>query len=388
MFSLTVIPPDGVQVVSRAIRRLIVGSAIALALALSLHTIISVLALMESASLRLGEIAGADFVLTAGLGIGACLVILLTAGIGGDSWPRNPAMLVPGVLVLFSSVLASHAASSMIHPLPRVVLTALHQGATAVWIGGLPYLWLTLKLASDPRTASRLARNFSRLAMISVGVLAGAGLGLGATYIGSLQALYGTAYGAMAIAKIALFACLLVLGKINHGIVCRRLARMSSLQTLRRLIEAEMGFGVIVILAAASMTSQPPALDLVVGRVTSAEILTRLKPSWPRLKTPDLHELAYFIARADATSAPSPADVSRTVTGDTLPTSRADQEWSEYNHHWAGFIVLLVGLMALAARIWDVPLTRAWPLFLALAAFMFFRADPENWPLGPRGVLG
>jgi len=46
--------------------------------------------------------------------------------------------------------------------------------------------------------------------------------------------------------------------------------------------------------------------------------------------------------------------------------------------------VLLVGLAALLDATGRVPLARHWPLlFLALAAFIIIRSDPETWPLGP-----
>src|SRR5204862_6362956 len=42
--------------------------------------------------------------------------------------------------------------------------------------------------------------------------------------------------------------------------------------------------------------------------------------------------------------------------------------------------------LALLARTGTAPWARNWPLaFLGLAVFLFLRADPENWPLGPRG---
>ena len=66
------------------------------------------------------------------------------------------------------------------------------------------------------------------------------------------------------------------------------------------------------------------------------------------------------------------------------PVTPADIAWSEYNHHWAGLVVLAAGVLSYLAR-W-IPWARHWPLvFLGLAAFLFLRADPENWPLGPRG---
>jgi putative copper resistance protein D len=66
--------------------------------------------------------------------------------------------------------------------------------------------------------------------------------------------------------------------------------------------------------------------------------------------------------------------------------NKMEQEWSDYNHHWAGIIVLMAGLLAMLGR-WDrARWARHWPLaFLGLALFLFLRADPEAWPLGPRG---
>jgi putative copper resistance protein D len=63
----------------------------------------------------------------------------------------------------------------------------------------------------------------------------------------------------------------------------------------------------------------------------------------------------------------------------------ADIAWSEYNHHWAGIIVAATGLLALLFRLSPLSWARYWPLmFVALAVFIVLRADPENWPLGPR----
>src|SRR5262249_6099929 len=57
-------------------------------------------------------------------------------------------------------------------------------------------------------------------------------------------------------------------------------------------------------------------------------------------------------------------------------------------HHWAGLVVLIMGVLALAARSRYARWARNWPLsFLALAVFLFFRADPGSWPLGGNGFL-
>ena len=50
-------------------------------------------------------------------------------------------------------------------------------------------------------------------------------------------------------------------------------------------------------------------------------------------------------------------------------------------------IVSLVGLLALANRA-GVGWAKHWPLaFLALAIFLFFRSDPETWPMGDISFL-
>jgi copper resistance protein D len=68
----------------------------------------------------------------------------------------------------------------------------------------------------------------------------------------------------------------------------------------------------------------------------------------------------------------------------TQPSTPADKAWSEYNHHWAGLVVLAAGILSVLAR--RVSWARHWPIiFLGLAVFLFLRADAENWPLGPRG---
>ena len=64
----------------------------------------------------------------------------------------------------------------------------------------------------------------------------------------------------------------------------------------------------------------------------------------------------------------------------------ADIAWSEYNHNCAGLVVFLMGILALLSRSRYFPWAKIWPLsFLLLAVFLFFRADPENWPIGPNG---
>ena len=151
---------------------------------------------------------------------------------------------------------------------------------------------------------------------------------------------------------------------------------------LRRFTEVEVGVGMTVLLAAASLTSTPPAIDVLAGRVTAHEIVQRMKPRWPRLETPPVSELSPATPLEPNWDSRSTASF---VPGQSVhPNTPADIAWLEYNHHWAGLVMLAIGMLAfLAGRfVW----ARHWPLaFLGLAVFLLIRADSENWPLGPRG---
>ncbi|HMJ21509.1 MAG TPA: CopD family protein, partial [Terriglobales bacterium] len=173
-----------------------------------------------------------------------------------------------------------------------IASTAAHQLAAATWIGGLPYLLLALRHAS-PRDAFVICKRFSRLAFASVVLLFGAGVVLSIFYIGAPAALYGTTYGIMVVAKMLLFGLVVSLGALNFRLIRNRGQDISGwLNRLSRISEAEIGIGITVILAAASLTSQPPAVDLVKNRVSLHTITERFSPKLPRMKTPPLATLS------------------------------------------------------------------------------------------------
>lgn len=64
----------------------------------------------------------------------------------------------------------------------------------------------------------------------------------------------------------------------------------------------------------------------------------------------------------------------------------ADKRFSEFNHHFAGIFVLLVGLLALLEPhiISRVPTARyLWSAFFFIPGiYLFFFSDPESWPFG------
>lgn len=269
------------------------------------------------------------------------------------------------------SAALSHALAALERRPLLLALDAVHQVAAAVWVGGLAHLVLFAARVDRGKAQGWPAavRRFSNLALGCVVALVVAGTGLSALYVGDPAALLGTAYGIMVLTKVVLLAGILGLAAVARRCVVRAVEPAPRLR-LARLVEVELGLGLTALYAAAALTSLPPAVDVGADRASLAEVAARLAPGMPRLTSPAVDDL---LRTADPLMV---ASERRTAV---------ERAWSEYNHHWAGLVVLLMGLLASAEGL-GVRAARHWPLgFLGLAAFLATRADPRAWPLGPAG---
>ena len=366
-------------------RRLMFYAAGALAFVQVCYVAADSAVLAGTTGLHVRDMAGANFFIAGVTGASAALAV--AAITARRRWRPTPVLLAPAVVILGALVATSHAAGRMEGRTALMGLDALHLTAVAAWVGGLPYLVLGLARAPDLRMAQWLCRRFSSMAVPSVIVVVAAACLLSLAYIDSREAVYGTAYGVMVVSKAILLAVLLVFGGINFFLV-RRMHEGADrlLMLLRRFAEAEVGIGFTIVLAAASLSSQPPAADLMSNRVRFSEIVQRFSPQWPRLQTPPVSALSPATPLGFDDAGNGLQGTLAFVPGASYqPNTPDDIAWSEYNHHWAGLIVLAAGLLAFLARWPAMGWARHWPLaFLGLAAFLFLRADPENWPLGPR----
>ena len=382
---------DGERLEVRA-RRFLFWSALAFTLAEVAVVAVQCAVLMGTVDLELADVVGADFALAglmlAGAGL-VCAWVVRTAVRGTTAF----LLTALAVLVLLAQVTTSHAMARIDDRAPLMIADVLHMAGAAVWIGGIPYFLIALTGTRSGIAWRRIGKRFSLMAMGSVaGLLAGGGV-MAVVYIGSVDALYGTAYGVMVMTKVGLLVGLLFLGGMNF-LVVERLRRdpETSILRLKRFAEVEVGIGLTVLFAAASLTSQPPGADLTRDRASLSEVVDRFVPQWPlRLSSPDRSQLIAYqveIARQDAAKTKQPLPLAYTLGSGVLPPrNAADVAWSEYNHHWAGLAVLLIGILALGERA-GIAWARHWPLlFVGLAVFLLFRSDPEVWPLGDIGFF-
>ncbi len=359
--------------------------------------VLNVLLLNGSADVPIGEGLMADFAIAEMVRIATAFAILIAASSTMIGTMRRFVLVLLAAILLTAAAATSHSVSRMTGRAPLAVADGIHQLAASVWIGGIPYFVIALARTHDGLAWRRVGKRFSQMSMVSVAGLIAAGLVLAYVFVGSWQGLYGTSYGVMVFGKVVLLTILLGFGFMNFRLVERLRADLSTpILRMRRFAEAEIGIGLSVFALAASITSSPPSIDQPFDQVPWSITASRMAPVWPpRMTSPAYDEMAIpaLQLKLDAEAkvdASGKQHLRAYVPGTGLLVQRvpADIAWSEYNHHWAGVFILVIGILALLERTgvrW-LRWTRHWPLvFLGLAVFLFIRSDPEDWPLGTIG---
>jgi len=181
-----------------------------------------------------------------------CLLALLASGLLAECRRWRPASWLSAVAIgLHAGV--QHASEIGAW---AWLAQSLHLLAAGAWLGGLAPLALLLR---GPAMVA-IARRFSMLAMFAVGTLAITAPLLAGALLGGLSALFGSAYGAVALGKMALFAVLLLLAARNRFLLMPRLP--DAPMALRRAIGLETLIGLFVVLLASLLASLPPPVFL------------------------------------------------------------------------------------------------------------------------------
>lgn len=260
-----------------------------------------------------------------------------------------------------------------------MLFTLIHQVAGAMWFGGVVQLIILWRVSRQNADLSKLwpmaLRHFSTLGALAVGILLMTGVPLAWSYVDNLSALFGTGYGSLLLTKIVLLAAALLLAGINY----RATKRWDQGQPAPELyhaiphtIEAESFILITLLFVAATLSSQPPAVDIPHLTASPSEVWYMFSPKVPELASPSHEELLIGEARR------------ATIVGKLPPV--AASKWSNFNHNVSGLILLAMALTSLYGYFRQAKWTRYWPAgFIVLGIFLFFRSDAQAWPLGPLG---
>ncbi|MDD5633607.1 MAG: CopD family protein, partial [Methylococcales bacterium] len=298
--------------------------------------------------------------------------------------------VVVAIPMIISGAWLVHAAGRFDNRLVLMSLTVIHQLAAAAWIGGifqLVNLWLLKQSKLVPAELWPLMlRRFSKFGIASVAMILISGLPIALQYIDTWNGLVGTGYGNLLMVKITLLSLALGFAWLNKSAVFENGVSGNSYALNNRVpyyIEAETFVLITLLFTAASLASQPPAIDIPTLTASWQEVLNTFSPQIPQTSSPS--HIALIAGEAG-----------RVAIIDQVP-SIAATEWSNYNHNIAGIFLTTMSFFAMLSYIKHLPsafsafdkylpLTRYWPLgFVFLGIFLFFRSDAETWPLGPIG---
>ena len=218
------------------------------------------------------------------------LLIVLSGLIASASRIRgdhNGVFLVAGftlsAMLFLAAALSGHASAAEGSSLMlQVSADMLHLLACGLWLGGLLPLANLLNAsmrkgdAAACAVAAKASQDFSRMALVSVGVLVASGGYNAWVLVGGFVPLLGTAYGKLLLVKIGLLLPLLALGaanlfglkpKIVEAARVRPREAVIYLRKLARNVRIEMALGLGILLVVGHMGLMPPALHV--------------QPDWP-----------------------------------------------------------------------------------------------------------
>jgi len=321
-------------------------------------------------------------------GIIRTLLTLVLAAYGYHALRKHPfskqhwitAALVALPMIVSGAWLV-HGAGRFENQVLLMSLTVLHQLAAAAWIGGvfqLVNLWLLRNSHElDGGLWPLLLKRFTPFGIASVAMILVSGLPIALQYIDSWNGLIGTGYGNLLLVKITLMAIALGFAWLNKSAVADYGLSGNNYALNNRVpyyIEAETFVLVTLLFTAASLASQPPAIDIPDLTASWQEVLNTFSPQIPQTSSPTHSDLIAGEAGRVA------------IVGQT--PSLAATEWSNYNHNISGIFLTVMSFFAMLSYVKYPAFSplKYWPLgFVGLGIFLFFRSDAETWPLGPIG---
>lgn len=283
-----------------------------------------------------------------------------------------------------------HAAGRFENQSVLMFLTVCHQLAAAAWVGGVFHLlnlWRLVKQNKMPFAVwPYFLKHFSVFGLSSVALILITGIPIALQYIDSWNGFIGTGYGNLLMVKIIMLGLALGFAVLNRRATQAYGVNGGQEALIKQVpfyIEVEALLLCALLFTAASLASQPPAIDIANLTASWQEVIHAFAPQLPRISSPTHQALLA-------------GEAGRVAIVGQIPSPAATQ-WSDYNHNISGLFLTVMSFFAMLSYAKFLPFSRAsalqsnvlahyWPVgFIALGVFLFFRSDAESWPLGPIG---
>lgn len=297
--------------------------------------------------------------------------------------PRSKHHWINAALLALPVIIASawlvHGASRLENRTLLMTLAALHQVAAAAWIGSIFQILAVWRLKRENQVDAELwptlLWRFSAMGIASVLAILATGIPIALNYITSWNGFIGTGYGNLLMVKIIMLFIALGFAYVNRQAVHDYFLSNDKHKLERRVpyyIETELLILITLLFTAASLASQPPAVDIPTLTASWQEVLHSFSPRIPRFESPS-HEALLA------------GEAGRTAIVNQVP-SEAATAWSDYNHNISGIFLTVMSLFAMLSYNKRFSWAKYWPVgFILLGIFLFFHSDAETWPLGPIG---
>ncbi|HEV8568634.1 MAG TPA: copper resistance protein CopC [Actinoplanes sp.] len=171
-------------------------------------------------------------------------------------WSYAAVLVAAAVTV---EALGGHAASVEAARAAAVAAVAAHALTAFLWLGGVAAVVLVMVRPAGSRDGRdgllRVVRNrFTVLAVASVGLVIATGLYSAGREVGSVRALVDSSYGRILLLKSGVLLAVAGLGLVNA-------MRLRGTGPSRRLLAAEVGAAVVLLLAAGALVETPPSRE-------------------------------------------------------------------------------------------------------------------------------
>jgi putative copper export protein/mono/diheme cytochrome c family protein len=193
--------------------------------------------------------------------LAALLILACVIGWRDQPQRQRAALAVATIAVALQSA-HSHAFSMDQGPSLLLACDILHLLGAGAWLGGLLPLLLLVRMA-PPKAAATAARWFSPLGQWCLVAIIVSASFQGWILVASIPGLIGTAYGWMALAKLALFGVLFGFAWFNRYRFAPALLRNdpeTAKRVLVRSIALQTGFAIAIVVAAVVLSQLPPSM--------------------------------------------------------------------------------------------------------------------------------